>query len=276
MKTELVSLLQKMRFTEYEAKAYLALLEKSPLSGYAVALQSGVPRSKIYEVLGSLSARGDIIVNQDETPLYAPLPPEELVARHRTQAENVFDEAGTALGRYATAPELHEGIWNIIGHDAIIRRVREGISRAKQRVMLEVWPEEARELHDALREAAEHGVEVVVIAYGDLELDFARVFRSKRSEEVTEAMGGRWVVFSADNKEVLTGICSLGAQSRAAWTSHPCLVMPITEFILHDLYLMEIIAKLGPELANTFGANLDGLHNKFLLPALGKKYYPGK
>lgn len=274
MKTELVSLLQKMRFTEYEAKAYLALLEKSPLSGYAVALQSGVPRSKIYEVLGSLSARGDIIVSQDETPLYAPLPPEELVARHRAQSENVFDEAGPALGRYATTPELHEGIWNITGHDAIIRRVREAVSRSKHRVLLEIWPEEAHELQDALREAAERGVDVVVIAYGDVAFDFARVFRSKRSEEVTEAYGGRWIVFSADNREVLTGICSLGAQSRAAWTSHPCLVMPITEVILHDLYLMEIIARLGPELAEKFGEDLSGLHNKFLMPALGKNYYP--
>jgi hypothetical protein len=38
---------------------------------------------------------------------------------------------------------------------------------------------------------------------------------------------------------------------------------------------MEIIAKLGPELANTFGADLGGLHDKFLLPALGKNYYRG-
>lgn len=272
MKSELVGLLQKMRFTEYEAKAYLALLEKSPLSGYAVALQSGVPRSKIYEVLGSLSARGDVIVSQDETPLYTPLSPDELVEKYKTQAKNVFDEASPALKRYAAAPELHEGIWNISGHDAIIRRVRAGIARARHRVLLEAWPEEALELHDALREAAGRGVEIIVIAYGNLEFDFARVFRSKRSEELAEAYGGRWIVFSADNREVLTGICSLGAQSRAAWTSHPCLVMPITEFILHDLYLMEIIDKLGPELAKTFGADLGGLHNKFLIPALGKNY----
>jgi sugar-specific transcriptional regulator TrmB len=177
---------------------------------------------------GSLAARGDIIVSQDETPLYAPLPPEELVARHRGQAESVLDEAGSALGRYATTPELHEGIWNITGHDVIIRRVWEGIARAKQRILLEIWPDEAHELHNALREAAQRGVDVVIISYGDLAFDFARVFRSKRSEEVTEAYGGRWIVFSADNREVLTGICSLGAQSRAAWTSHPCLVMPIT------------------------------------------------
>ncbi|CAK7007693.1 MAG: hypothetical protein DELT_00311 [Desulfovibrio sp.] len=274
MKAELIGLLQKMRFSEYEAKAYLALLEKAPLSGYAVALQSGVPRSKIYEVLGTLVSRGDVIISHDETPRYSPLPPEELLERHKRQAETVFNEAGPALQRYATAPQLHEGIWNISGHDAIIARVREGVSRATQRVLLEVWPEEAAELRGDLQNAATRGVDVVVIAYGELELGFGRVFRSKRSEEVSEAYGGRWIVFSADNREVVTGICSLGAQSRAAWTSHPCLVMPITEFILHDLYLMEIIDKLGPELAKTFGADLAGLHGKFLLPELGKKYYP--
>ena len=54
MNNDILSILRQLDFTEYEAKAYLALLKDSPLSGYAVALHSGVPRSKIYEVLSNM------------------------------------------------------------------------------------------------------------------------------------------------------------------------------------------------------------------------------
>ncbi len=51
MKETILETLKNLNFTEYEAKAYLALLEESPLTGYAVAKNSGVPRSRIYEIL---------------------------------------------------------------------------------------------------------------------------------------------------------------------------------------------------------------------------------
>jgi hypothetical protein len=70
MRLDVLAILQELSFTEYEAKAYLALLEKAPLSGYAVSLNSGVPRSKIYEVLGGMVARGDVMISQEDTPLY--------------------------------------------------------------------------------------------------------------------------------------------------------------------------------------------------------------
>ncbi|MFF2857390.1 helix-turn-helix domain-containing protein, partial [Peribacillus sp. NPDC058002] len=44
MKENILDTLKNLNFTEYEAKAYLALLEESPLTGYAVAKNSGVPR----------------------------------------------------------------------------------------------------------------------------------------------------------------------------------------------------------------------------------------
>ena len=45
-------------FSEYEAKAYAALLRENPVTGYQLAKISSVPRSMIYEVLGKLTTRG--------------------------------------------------------------------------------------------------------------------------------------------------------------------------------------------------------------------------
>jgi len=39
--------LVKIGFSEYEAKAYVALLRESPVTGYELSMLSGVPRSMI-------------------------------------------------------------------------------------------------------------------------------------------------------------------------------------------------------------------------------------
>lgn len=79
MKPEIIKMLQELNFTEYEAKAYLALLDNSPLSGYAISLNSGVPRSKIYEVLSGMVERGEVMISHEDPSLYMPLPPQELI-----------------------------------------------------------------------------------------------------------------------------------------------------------------------------------------------------
>ncbi|WP_300525618.1 TrmB family transcriptional regulator [Aminiphilus sp.] len=273
MTSELVSVLKELNFTEYEAKAYMALLKNAPLSGYAVSLQSGVPRSKIYEVLGNLVTRGDVFVNNEETPVYMPLSPEELISRRRHDAERRLDVARECLNTYARSVRTLEGIWNISGRGAILDRVRDGIAKAGQRILLEIWREDAEELLPTLRQASARGVRIVIVSYGALEIDFAEVYHHDMSEQITSEYGGRWIVFSVDDREVVAGILSLGESSRAAWTMHPGLVMPITEVISHDLYIMEILKEFRGVLEERFGADLVALRNKFMMDDTLKKHY---
>jgi len=221
MKAEVLAILRELDFTEYEAKVYLALLEKAPLSGYAVALNSGVPRSKIYEILGGMVNRGDIMVSQESTPLYVPLPPDELIAQRKRRAEHTFRAAQEALAEYSLSSKNRESIYNISGHGAIMSRVKEAIRGAKYRVLLEIWKEDAEELEDVLRQAAQRGVEFLIVSYGEVDFDFAQVYHHDMSEQITAEYGGRWLVSSVDDREIVAGIVSLGEESRAAWTMHP-------------------------------------------------------
>ncbi len=273
MRLDVLAILQELSFTEYEAKAYLALLEKAPLSGYAVSLNSGVPRSKIYEVLGGMVARGDVMISQEDTPLYLPLAPQELLAQRKQRAERTFEEAREALEQYVGSSQQRAGIWNIAGREAILNRVRECVKNARHRVLIEVWAQEACELEGALREAAQRGVEVLVVAYGAVAWDFATVYPHDLDQEITAEYGGRWLVFSVDDREIVAGIVSLGEDSRAAWTTHPGLIMPITEVIIHDLYIMEIMRAFRPELEARFGRDLIDLRRRFIIASLGKRYH---
>jgi len=273
MKTDVLLILHELGFTEYEAKAYLALLEKFPLTGYAVSLNSGVPRSKIYEVLGGMVGRGDIMISQDKTPLYVPLPPNELIEQKKHRAEQTYKDAQEALEQYSSSSQNRENIWNISGHNAIINRVKEAIKTAKHRILLEIWEEDAEELRSALEQSAQRGVKITIVSYGFIDFDFASVYEHDMSGQITEDYGGRWLVFSMDDREVVAGIISLGDESRAAWTSHPGLVMPITEVIIHDLYIKEIMKEFKDELEGKFGPDLIDLRNKFTMGSYGKRYY---
>ncbi|MDO3409834.1 TrmB family transcriptional regulator [Saccharibacillus sp. CPCC 101409] len=263
MKPEIVHMLQELNFTEYEARAYLALLDKSPLSGYAISLNSGVPRSKIYEVLGGLVERGEVMVSHEEPALYTPLPPQELIRLKKRRAEASLEAAEAALEQYAYVASNRENIWNINGADAILSRAAETIRRAEGRVLLEIWPEEAKLLEPELRAAAGRGLDILMILYGELEFDFAQVYPHDSSAEITREYGGRWLVVSADDREVVAGIVSLGTDSRAAWTVHPGLVMPITEVIIHDLYIYEIMQAHRDTLEATFGPDLIELRKRY-------------
>ncbi|MFM9280367.1 TrmB family transcriptional regulator [Paenibacillus jiagnxiensis] len=263
MKSEIIKMLQDLNFTEYEAKAYLALLDKSPLSGYAISLNSGVPRSKIYEVLSGLVERGEVMVSHEDPSLYTPLPPQELIRLKKSKIESSFEAAEAALSHYSYVSLNRENIWNITGFEAILSRTKEAIHRASGRILLEIWTEEAQLLEPELREAAERGVEILIVVYGKLEFDFAQVYPHDSSEEITEEYGGRWIVASTDDREVVAGIVSLGTDSRAAWTMHPGLVMPITEVIIHDLYIYEMLQAHRETLEHTFGPNLIELRKKY-------------
>lgn len=265
--------LKNLNFTEYEAKAYLALLEASPLTGYAVAKTSGVPRSKIYEVLDSLTTRGDILVSPGNTQQYIPIPAKELIKTRRIKAEENFKLAERSLERFNHSAKDRENIWNITGHNEILDKVKECINSAKRRILIEVWTEEFDELKEELRQAADKGVKITVIAYGTIVCDFADIYLHDMSDEITEEYGGRWIVFSADDLEVVAGIVSLIKDSRAAWTMHQGLVMPITEVMIHDLYIMEIMKKHRELLEESFGKNLIELRQKFSLYLDFKKHY---
>ena len=79
------SVIQEMKslgLSEYEVKAYLSLLEKNPLNGYSLSKESGIPRSRIYEVLDMLKTKGMVFEQSDEkTTIYYPLEPKLLISK---------------------------------------------------------------------------------------------------------------------------------------------------------------------------------------------------
>lgn len=256
-----------MGFTGYEAKAYLALLKASPATAYVVARESGVPRSKVYGVLGGLAERGVVFVSHGEPVRYAPLPPRELVQSRRRQTEELLDAAEEGLEEYAErgAGGVEDGrIWNLEGRGEILSRIENLVGRSEGRLLLQLWQEDAPELEEALSAAAARGVEITVIAYGDPGYPFANVYLHEPGpEKITREYGGRWIIVSVDAGEVVAGIVWPAEVAKAAWSSHPGIVMPITEQVKHDLYIAELLGSHRDVLEEAYGPSLEKLREKF-------------
>lgn len=264
MKPEIVKVLKNLDFTEYEAKAYLALLEKSPLTGYGVALNSGVPRSKIYEVLDSMAERGDVIISYGTPLLYSPLPPKKLISRKQYEAETNLKTAHMSLEQYRVNTENRDNIWNIAGRSEILNKIREVINNAEVRILLEAWNEDAEELKAELKAASDKGVEIIILSHNEISFDFAKVYKKYIVEQMTSKEEKRWIAISSDEKEVVAGVVTLGNDSLAAWTIHPSLVIPINELIKRDIYIMEILKDHRKIIESSYGENLEKLFNRFL------------
>ncbi len=69
--------LKELGFSQYEASCYMALVTTHPVNGSQLSKISGIARSRIYDVLRNLIAKGYVIeVNSGQ---YAPLPSDELI-----------------------------------------------------------------------------------------------------------------------------------------------------------------------------------------------------
>lgn len=255
--------LQILGMTEWESRAYLALLKESPATGYGVAKLSGVPRAKVYEVLTSLERKGAVEVARGEPLQYRPVPPGDLIKRARADSANRFEAAEKAIAEYMAHSEASAAIWDVQGREQIFARARQLVAGAERRIMMEIWETDAGELATDLATVAARGVEVIVVAYGDPGYPFAHVHPHPLTDEVTRGLGGRWLVVSVDDREVIAGIVSSAERSRAALTTHPGLVVPVTELVKHDLYKLEMLAAYGDILEEKFGPGLSKLRELF-------------
>ncbi len=245
MSAEPIEKLMKIGFSEYEAKAYIALLLKNPVTGYELAKLSGVPRSMIYEVLGKLTARGAAMsLHEEGATKYAPVPPDDLLEHLRREHEVLIVSLKEDLASISSSSNL-DYVWNIEGERNILARAREMIMRADRSVYLSILPTTFPALRDALKEAIRHGTRVVVYSTAALDLPGGEVVVTPLSEEALSQAGGLGLLLVVDGEEVLIGEWITPTQARASWTRSPLFVFVAEHHLRTDLYLPRILAALG-------------------------------
>jgi sugar-specific transcriptional regulator TrmB len=245
MSDHLIGKLVRIGFSEYEAKAYVALLRRSPVTGYELAKVSGVPRSMIYEVMGKLTGRGAAMtLRTGGTTKYAPIPATEFLDQIRREQGDLLDSLKDDLSTLASVPDL-DYVWNIEGYENVMAKAIEMINQAAAQVYLALLPVTFPDLKPALSEAIDRGVRVVIYTIGDLSLPGAQVVVAHVSEETLGQARELGLILVIDGEEVLIGEWQVQTQARASWTSSPLLVFMSEHHLRTDLYLPQILALLG-------------------------------
>ncbi|WP_340818767.1 helix-turn-helix domain-containing protein [Methanolobus sp. WCC4] len=131
--------LQNLGFTSYEAKVYAALVKNESATVSTLHLDSGVPNSAIYGTLKKLEKRG-IIEFQNTKPMrYRCLPPEEAIAKLKTNYEGECAAVLSELkGMYGVSTgERNEGpVWTIKGVRNVTDKVIQMARGAKKDILV--------------------------------------------------------------------------------------------------------------------------------------------
>jgi sugar-specific transcriptional regulator TrmB len=245
MRSEPVDRLVELGFSEYEAKAYVALVKESPATGYHVAKVSSVPRSMIYEVLGKLTARGAAMqLRKEGKTQYAPAPPQEFLDQLQREHDDLVASLKEDLMSVGATSDL-EYVWNIEGHENVMGKAEEMIRQAQDRVYMAVLPSTFPPLKPALEDAIARDVRVVVYSSGCLDLRGGRIVATSLSEEYLKRAEGLALILVVDGDEVLIGERLTAPQARSSWTRSPLFVLIAEHHLRTDLYLPRILDELG-------------------------------
>jgi HTH-type transcriptional regulator, sugar sensing transcriptional regulator len=206
-------------FTEYEAKAYVALLRLGSATGYQVAKESGVPRSMVYEILNKLVARGAVATQSfTEAVRYAPVPPDHLLGRMRRELEDNLTALTHDLKGVATGSTAPGGTWNLAGRKNVLAYARQMIEKAQREVTLVVGDDdELDELLPQLQEAHARGVALVVISPVAYDAGDVPIVVYPHGQSLRQATG-HGLALIVDGSELLIG--EVDRSESAAWTTN--------------------------------------------------------
>lgn len=235
-------------FSQYEARAYLALLKKSPVNGHELSRSAGVPPSKIYETLGRLRNKGAVLVYESETTLYAPVPHTELLARLRQKVEGNLGDL--EKGFEELAPEYEAGLtWSVTGTGNVVDLMARAIGRAQESVFAALWDAELEVLSSPLRGAHGRGVELQAAVYGGFDLGVPNTYDlTLCGMSAQERLGGRRLtVLVVDRKEAVVAELTGGGSGEGIRTENRVMSLLATEYVKDEIMGMTLIDELGEE-----------------------------
>ncbi|MCC7551361.1 MAG: TrmB family transcriptional regulator [Methanobacterium sp.] len=162
---ESMEALRLMGLTDYETQAYVALTSLISANATDISLAANVPRSKVYQVLKNLVEKGFVELSRGKPLIFTVIPPHEVFQRSRNHIRNTMEQAEAELNIVyeSQIPQVPAPIWLIHGHEKIVKKEMEIISRAKESLFIMgglMFPGEPSLLQANLEKAMEKGVNV--------------------------------------------------------------------------------------------------------------------
>jgi HTH-type transcriptional regulator, sugar sensing transcriptional regulator len=161
---EISSTLSKVGLSEYESRAYLALVALGPNTANIVASVAQIPRTSAYKVMKSLEAKGFVKEKTGRPASFTPVDPEELSRRLVAEVEDSFSKVGSIKDILSQrgVPQL---VYTIMGKDRVLEKIGEMIDKSESNFVISSpsISELRRKLGKKFVNAIGRGVQVTII-----------------------------------------------------------------------------------------------------------------
>ena len=263
---DLIEKLKEIGFNTYEAKVYIALLKKYPATGYEVAKLAGIPQSRTYDTLKVLEDKNIVIAANTKPITYTPIKPKQLTQKVQKKFNSTINFLDKHLPNVKN--DYNEPIITITDKQNIQDKIIEVIQNAKREIYMEVWSQDYKIFEQELLNAYNRNVEIRIVGYDNFQSRFGLVFEHAFARDIELSLGGRMIIIAADDNEGIIGkISSLKndiSDTSIIWTKNQGIVFIIKEFIVHDMYLIDVEENLVEQMKYIYGKGFKRLKDKVL------------
>lgn len=256
---DVVPALVALGFSLNESRAYAALLQDSPATGYEVGVRAQIPRSAVYGVLRRLVKAGAARSIAGTPERFAPAAAEDLLVLLRKRFDSSTEQLEHAIRSIDTSPPAPDA-FSVRGYQRILEEAERLIRGAQQRVVLSGWPREIEQITAELKRAAKRKVYIVVFSHAELPPLPGEVFSYGLDEKALEEFWKHRLVVVADDKRSLIGATEMGDLDAAVISETTAIAEIVTSQVALDITL----------LTQRTGRDIEGVMAKMLGQRVGR------
>ena len=206
--------LEKIGLTSYETKTYTSLLKNGELTASDLSTKSGVPYSKIYEVLGTLEEKGWIGSDDGRpTKYFAKSPNTGLqTTKHKAEADFsknekiILNDLGPLYEK--TGVTERPDIWVVTGTMNIATKILEMIDSCRKEVLIAI-PKAGEELVKQalpkLRLLYDKGVKITILTSDKFDKDIIKGLNRVANLKIKKGLFGGCIITDKQYVVILLG-----------------------------------------------------------------------
>ena len=241
--------LERIGLTSYEIRTFSVLLKSGELTASDLSQKSGVPYSKIYEVLGTLEEKGWIGSDDSRPTKYFAKSPSTGLDTTRQKMESDFAQNKSVIINELVPLYEKSGtsekpdIWVLSGAINIAAKILEMVESCRNEVMValpEAGQELIRQALPKLRSLHDRGVNITVLTSDKMDKESLKAITRLATVKVKKGLFGGGIISDKRYVVILLGPEMGGAQSTdlvAIWADHVGLAgfaRQYFEYLLED------------------------------------------
>jgi sugar-specific transcriptional regulator TrmB len=241
--------LEKIGLTSYEIRTFTSLLKSGELTASELSQKSGVPYSKIYEVLGTLEEKGWICSDDSRPTKYFAKSPSTGLETSKQKMESEFKEnqnivLNELIPLYEKSGTSEKpDIWVLSGTINIASKILEMVESCRNEVMIAI-PEAGEQLVKQalpkLRILHDKGIEITILTSDKMDKDSLKSISRVAAVKVKKGLFGGGIISDKRYVVILLGPEvgeSSSSEMVAIWADHAGLAgfaREYFEYLLKD------------------------------------------